>query len=64
MRDYVIFTDSACDIKPELLCEWGVPYRSLTFRFDGNETEYSNDDMSVAEFYEKMSHTYFNCIPI
>ena len=54
MRDYVIFTDSACDLKPELLSEWGVPYRSLTFRFDGNETEYSNDDMSVAEFYEKM----------
>ena len=37
MRDYVIFTDSACDIKPELLAEWGVPYRSLTFLFDGDE---------------------------
>ena len=54
MRDYVIFTDSACDIKPELLAEWGVPYRSLTFRFDGEEKEYSNDDMSVREFYDKM----------
>ena len=54
MRDYVIFTDSACDIKPELLAEWGVPYRCLTFRFDGEEKEYSNDDMSVAEFYNKM----------
>ncbi len=54
MRDYVIFTDSACDIKPELLAEWGVPYRSLTFRFDGEEKEYSNDDMSVTEFYDKM----------
>ncbi len=54
MRDYVIFTDSACDIKPELLAEWGVPYRSLTFRFEGDEKEYSNDDMSVTEFYNKM----------
>ena len=54
MRDYVIFTDSACDIKPELLSQWGVPYRSLTFRFDGDEKEYSNDDMSVVEFYDKM----------
>ena len=54
MRDYVIFTDSACDIKPELLTEWGVPYRPLTFRFDGEEKEYSNDDMSVVEFYNKM----------
>ena len=54
MRDYVIFTDSACDIKPELLAEWGVSYRSLTFRFDGENKEYSNEDMSVAEFYNKM----------
>ena len=54
MRDYVIFSDSACDIKPELLAEWGVPYRNLTFRFDGEEKEYSNDDMSVVEFYNKM----------
>ena len=54
MRDYVIFTDSACDIKPELLAEWGVPYRSLTFRFEGEEKEYSNDDMSVGEFYDRM----------
>lgn len=54
MRDYVIFTDSACDIRPELLSEWGVPYRSLTFRFDGEEKEYSNDDMSVDTFYQKM----------
>lgn len=54
MRDYVIFTDSACDIKPELLSQWGIPYRCLTFRFDGEEKEYSNDDMSVVEFYNKM----------
>ena len=54
MRDYVIFTDSACDINPKLLSEWGVPYRSLTFRFEGEEKEYSNDDMSVVEFYDRM----------
>ena len=54
MRDYVIFTDSACDLKPELLSQWGVPYRSLTFRFDGDEKEYSNDDMSVVDFYDRM----------
>ena len=54
MRDYVIFTDSACDLKPKLLSQWGVPYRSLTFRFDGDEKEYSNDDMSVVDFYDRM----------
>ncbi len=54
MRDYVIFTDSACDLSPALLAEWGVQYRNLTFRFNDSEKEYSNEDMSVEEFYEKM----------
>ena len=54
MRDYVIFTDSACDIKPALLAEWGVMSCELSFRFDDSEKEYSNADMSVETFYEKM----------
>ena len=54
MRDYVIFTDSACDVKPALLAEWGVRSRDLSFRFDDSEREYSNADMAVEEFYEKM----------
>ncbi len=54
MSNYLIFTDSACDIKPELLDEWGVACRCLTFRFDDSEKEYTDRDMSTAEFYEKM----------
>lgn len=54
MRDYVIFTDSACDLSPKLLKEWGVQYRNLTFRFNDSEKEYSNEDMPVEAFYEKM----------
>ncbi len=54
MSEYVIVTDSACDIKPEILKEWGVPFSSLTFRFDGNENEYLNFDMTSDEFYQKM----------
>lgn len=54
MSNYVIYTDSACDIKPALLAEWGVPYKSLTFRFDDSEKEYSNNDMGPADFYAKM----------
>ncbi len=53
-NDFIIMTDSGCDISPELLKEWGVPFRSLNFRFDGSEKEYSNEDMSVSEFYAKM----------
>ncbi|MBR5783231.1 MAG: DegV family protein [Clostridia bacterium] len=51
---YVIYTDSACDISPEVLAEWGVPYLSLTFRVDGEDREYGNGDMAVDAFYNKM----------
>ncbi|MBR5322092.1 MAG: DegV family protein [Clostridia bacterium] len=54
MSEYIIITDSACDIKPEILEKWGVPFCSLTFRFDGEEKEYSNFDLTSTEFYEKM----------
>ena len=54
MRDYVIYTDSGCDISPALLAEWGVPYKSLTFRFNGEEKEYENGEMDVKEFYDRM----------
>lgn len=54
MNDYVIFTDSACDISPEILSEWGIPSVSLTFRFEGSEKEYSNGEMPVKDFYDKM----------
>lgn len=54
MSNYQIFTDSACDIKPALLSEWGVLHKELTFRFDDSEQEYSNNEMEPATFYQKM----------
>ena len=54
MSNYQIYTDSACDIKPALLAEWGVRYRELTFRFDDSEQEYSNNEMDTPAFYQKM----------
>ena len=54
MNPYVILTDSACDIIPETLQEWGVKYISLTFRFGGDDKEYANDDMPSHDFYERM----------
>lgn len=54
MSDFVIFTDSGCDITPEILSSWGVYHRDLNFRFEGDEKEYSNADMSSNEFYAKM----------
>ena len=46
MEDYVIFTDSCCDVSPELLAKWGVPYANMTFSFDGEDKEYIGTDIS------------------
>lgn len=54
MSNYVIHTDTGCDIRPELLAEWGVSFTCLTFRFDDSEKEYTNIEMGAAEFYAKM----------
>ena len=51
---YVIFTDSACDIKKNMLEDWGVHCLSLTFKFDGDDIEYANDGMAPADFYQRM----------
>lgn len=54
MNDFVIYTDSACDLAPETLKEWGVGCRSLTFSFDGGATMFTGADMSVSDFYARM----------
>ena len=54
MSSYVILTDSACDIVPETLAEWGVKSISLTFRFNDEDKEYDNDGMPSADFYNRM----------
>lgn len=54
MNEYVIFTDSGCDIYPEVLAEWGVPSLSLFFRFNDSEREYLNGEMNISDFYNKM----------
>lgn len=54
MADFVIYTDSGCDISPALLSDWGVGCSSLTFRFEDEDREYSNNDMTVQTFYDRM----------
>lgn len=54
MNEYVIFADSACDLSPEILGEWDVKYKSLTFHFEGEDKEYGNGEMPAGEFYAKM----------
>ena len=54
MNDFVIFTDSACDIKTPVLSEWGIENIELSFRFEGDDKEYLNSDMDISKFYGKM----------
>ena len=54
MNNYVIFTDSACDLVPSLLSEWGVQCVSLAFRFNHIDKDFLNDDMPIKEFYQNM----------
>ena len=54
MNEYIIFSDSSCDIIPDVLEEWGVCSESLTFRFNDSDNEYANGDMDISDFYQKM----------
>ena len=51
---YIIATDSGCDVAPDVLKEWGVISADLTFRFDGEDKEYTNREMPPKTFYDKM----------
>ena len=43
MYDYVIFTDTACDISPSILAKWGVKCENMIITFDGEEGQYCPD---------------------
>lgn len=53
MADYVIMTDSGCDVSHEKFAEWGVVSSDLTFYFEDGE-EHSNADCDLKEFYRRM----------
>ncbi len=59
MRDYVIYTDSACDILPERMKELGIAYSSLTTYFENEDRSYTIDDMSAEGFYAKMREGHY-----
>lgn len=54
MNNYVIFTDSACDIPSTMLAEWGVKQCDITYSFVGSDKEYREKDMTATDFYQKM----------
>ncbi len=54
MNSYVIYTDSACDMTPEMLTSWGVKRCDLSFQFDDEDTVYTNYELTAEEFYQRM----------
>lgn len=54
MNNYVIFTDSACDLGPTMLSNMGIKSISLTLTYNGDNTEYKNDDIDPKDFYDRM----------
>lgn len=54
MQNYVIHTDSGCDISQELLSSWGVGCTELTLTFEGEAQVHTCRSISTGEFYEKM----------
>ena len=57
MRDFVIMTDSCCDMPIEYINEKKVPYVSLICSYAGNE--YSDDfgiSLSYKKFYADLRH--------
>lgn len=54
MNDYILYTDSACDVSSALLKQWGVRFSCLTFQFDGDTREYTNEEMPIGDFYSRL----------
>lgn len=54
MNDYVIYTDSGCDISPHTLSEWGVKMAPLTFTLSNSGREFLDTEMDSKAFYKKM----------
>lgn len=54
MNQFVIITDTACDISSELLKEWNVKELDLTFHFEDDNVECAGREMPIKDFYNRM----------
>ena len=56
MNDYIILTDSSCDLPASIAQEKGIEYVPLTVRMEGSEYRNELDwrEIGVHEFYEKL----------
>lgn len=54
MNNYVILTDSGCDMRPDTLHRWDIECVDLKFGKSGELSVYANSDMPICEFYKAM----------
>ncbi len=54
MNEYIIHTDSACDLTIEHLDRLGVRYLSLTLKFDGEDEEHLDHEVNPKDLYNAM----------
>ena len=54
MSQFVILTDSGCDLSAEVLKQWEAECLYLTFRFNDSEKQYAGNEMPSKEFFDKM----------
>ncbi len=54
MNEYIIITDSSCDLSKEMISSRGIYLIPLSFRFNDDDKVYSNDEMPISDFYGKM----------
>ena len=54
MNEYVIHTDSSCDFALEDIAKRNLISSPLTFRFNDSEKEFTNNEMPISDFYQKM----------
>lgn len=54
MNDYLILTDSACDIGRDMLSSWGIGCIDLSYRSAGKTDVPVSGDMPLSEFYAAM----------
>lgn len=52
--EYVLFTDSACDILPDKLQDWGVELIRMPYLFTDDGKERLDHDQNMREFYAEM----------
>lgn len=54
MSEFVIYSDSACDIEPSVLAQWGVKCESLSYSFGDENKIYCDNELPAKSFYDRM----------